>query len=94
MTILVILWDISKFANEKEMKQYIESVGNNVTQDYLLLKLYHYFTYRCTKGSDEEAKYIKLLSKLSTNNTLFPGIASIIKYRQLLEYKKTQNKTN
>jgi predicted MPP superfamily phosphohydrolase len=59
-----ILWDCIHLGCFEEMQRLIKKVKNNVTKDYILLKLMHHYNERVVSGSEEEQQYIKLFAAL------------------------------
>ena len=63
-----ILWDCIHLGSFDEIKRLIKKVKNNVTKDYILLKLVHNYNEKVISGSDEEQQYIKLFAALEAKD--------------------------
>ena len=62
--------------------QLIKKVKNNVTKDYILLKLVHHYNEKVLSGSEEEQQYIKLFAALEAKG----------KFLSLVEQKRIEQK--
>lgn len=77
-----ILWDCIHLGSFEEMKRLIKKVKNNVTKDYILLKLVHYYNEKVLSGSEEEQQYIKLFAALEAKG----------KFLSLVEQKRIEKR--
>lgn len=77
-----ILWDCIHLGSFEEMKRLIKKVKNNVTKDYILLKLVHYYNEKVLSGSEEEQQYIKLFAALEAKG----------KFLSLVEQKRIEQR--
>lgn len=79
-----ILWDTINLGSFDEMKRLIKKVKNNVSKDYIFLKLLYHYNNRVVSGSDEEKQYIKLFAALEARDKFLPYV----------EQKKIEKKLN
>lgn len=77
-----ILWDCIHMGSFEEMRRLIKKVKNNVTKDYILLKLVHHYNDNVLSGSEEEQKYIKLFAALEAKG----------KFLSLVEQKRIEQR--
>lgn len=77
-----IMWDCINLGSYDEMKSLIKKVKNNVTKDYIFLKLLYHYNNRVVSGSEEEQKYIKLFASLEAKD----------KFLSFLEQKRIEQK--
>ena len=77
-----ILWDCIHLGSFDEMKRLIKKVKNNVTKDYILLKLMQHYNEKVISGSDEEQQYIKLFAALEAKG----------KFLSLVEQKRIEQR--
>ena len=84
-----MMWDSTGLENKKLIKSFIKQMGNNSSQDYVLLKLLYYFNNKVALGSEEEDEYIELLAELKVKQKF---IKPIEKSRIMRETKNTRNR--
>lgn len=77
-----ILWDCINLGSYEEMRRLIKKVKNNVSKDYIFLKLIKHYNERVLSGSDEEQQYIKLFAALEAKD----------KFLSFVEQKKIEQK--
>ncbi len=77
-----ILWDCIHLESFEEMRRFIKKVKNNVTKDYILLKLVHHYNEKVLSSSEEEQQYIKLFAALEAKG----------KFLSLVEQKKIEQR--
>lgn len=77
-----ILWDCIHLGSFEEMKRLIKKVKNNVTKDYILLKLVNHYNDKVLSGSEEEQQYIKLFAALEAKG----------KFLSLVEQKRIEQR--
>lgn len=84
-----MMWDSTGLENKKLIKSFIKQMGNNSSQDYVLLKLLYYFNNKVALGSEEEDEYIELLAELKVKQKV---IKPIEKGRIKKEMKDARNR--
>ena len=84
-----ILWDCIHLGSFDEMKRLIKKVKNNVTKDYILLKLVHHYNEKVASGSDEEQLYIKLFAALEAKGRFLSLVERKRIEQQVLPKRKT-----
>lgn len=67
-----ILWDCVHLGCSEEMKRLIKKVKNNVTKDYILVKMVEHYNNKVISGSEEEKQYIKLFAALEAKDKFLP----------------------
>ena len=72
-----MMWDSTGLDNKKQIKSFIKHMGNNSSQDYVLIKLLYYFNNKVALGSKEEDEYIDLLSELKVKQRALKPIEKI-----------------
>ena len=77
-----ILWDCINLGSYEEMRRLIKKVKNNVSKDYIFLKLIKHYNERVISGSDEEKQYIKLFATLEAKD----------KFLSFVEQKKIEQR--
>lgn len=84
-----MMWDSTGLGNKKQIKSFIKQMGNNSSQDYVLLKLLYYFNNKVALGSEEEDEYIDLLAELKVKQK---AIKPIEKSRLKKKMKDSRNR--
>lgn len=84
-----MMWDSTGLGNKRQIKSFIKQMGNNSSQDYVLLKLLYYFNNKVALGSEEEDEYIDLLAELKVKQK---AIKPIEKSRLKKKMKDSRNR--
>lgn len=90
-----ILWDCINLGSFDEMKQLIKKVKNNVTKDYIFLKLMKHYNERVIPGSEDEKQYIKLFAALEAKDKFLSFVEQKrIEQKVMCKRKKTSESLN
>lgn len=94
-----MMWDCTGLENKKILKSFINDIGNNSVQDYVLFKLLYYYDTKVALGSKDEDEYIDLIVELKAKQKLidrlkkgkFKKDMKEARSKKMLEARKEKN---